>query len=336
MDELLRVTDLVKHFPSKERPFGRGRGAVQAVDGVSFCLGAGETLGIVGESGCGKSTLSRMLVRLINPTEGSVRFQGQELTTMRGQALRVARRQIQMVFQDPFASLDPRMTVAEIVAEPLRAHGEFKGRDGQRRVLDLLDMVGLSADHSMRFPHEFSGGQRQRIAIARALALHPKLLVLDEPVSALDVSTQANVINLLMDLQRELGLAYVFVAHNLAVVRQIADRVAVMYLGKFAEEGVTSAVYGDPRHPYTQALLSAVPITDPGQRKGNPRHKLAGDPPSPIDPPPGCRFQARCWMAEEICAQQEPPLLQIGRSQHGAQCHFASENTPHENQSTVS
>lgn len=334
MDELLQVTDLVKHFPAKGGLLSPGSGAVQAVDGVSFNLSAGETLGIVGESGCGKSTLSRLLVRLINPTHGSIRFQGQELTSLRGRDLRAARRQIQMVFQDPFASLDPRMTVAEIVAEPLRAHGEFNGRDGERRVQDLLDRVGLSPDQSMRFPHEFSGGQRQRIAIARALALHPRVLVLDEPVSALDVSTQANVINLLMELQEDLGLAYVFVAHNLAVVRQIADRVAVMYLGKFAEEGDTAEVYGDPRHPYTQALLSAVPITDPDHREGHERRKLAGDPPSPIDPPRGCRFQTRCWLASEACMQQEPPLLKIDRAPHAAACHFAAQNANPANPTT--
>jgi len=313
---LLAARDLVKHFPVRKGLFGRRVGAVKAVDGVSLEIAAGETLALVGESGCGKSTLGRLLLRLIEPTSGSVWFDGEELTTLGEAAMRARRRHLQIVFQDPYASLNPRMTVAQILAEPLRLHGLAEGRRVER-VAELLALVGLRSEYAQRYPHEFSGGQRQRIGIARALAVEPRLIVADEPVSALDVSVQAQVINLLDDLRVRLGLSLVLIAHDLAVVKHVADRVAVMYLGKIVELAPAEAVFARPRHPYAQALVAAIPRPDPTA----PRRQLLleGDVPSPIDPPPGCRFHTRCPHVVERCRREEPALEESGA--HAVACH---------------
>ncbi|WP_068927778.1 ABC transporter ATP-binding protein [Planobispora rosea] len=322
---ILEVRDLVKHFPMTQGVLVRKQiGAIRAVDGVSFDLRRGETLGIVGESGCGKSTLAKLLMGLERPTSGSVRIKGREIAGARESELKGVRRTIQLVMQDPYTSLNPRMTVGDIVGEPYEIHpGAAPKGDRRRRVQALLEMVGLNPDHINRYPHQFSGGQRQRIGIARGLALQPEIIVCDEPVSALDVSIQAQVINLLARLQRELGLAYVFIAHDLSVVRHISDRVGVMYLGKMVELGGDAEIYGQPAHPYTQALLSAAPVPDPDGRERRRRIVLQGDPPSPANPPSGCRFRTRCWKAQEICAQQEPPLQLRPGTWHESACHFA-------------
>ncbi|MER5635837.1 dipeptide ABC transporter ATP-binding protein [Kitasatospora sp. NPDC002227] len=330
-EPILEVRDLVKHFPLTEGIIFRKQvGAVKAVDGVSFDLVQGETLGIVGESGCGKSTLAKVLMNLEPATSGSVRYKGQEISKLSGAALKAVRRNIQMVFQDPYTSLNPRMTVGDIIGEPYEIHPEVAPKGERRRaVQDLLDVVGLNPEYINRYPHQFSGGQRQRIGIARGLALKPEIIICDEPVSALDVSVQAQVINLLEKLQDEFNLSYMFIAHDLSIVRHISDRVGVMYLGKMVELGTDLEIYEHATHPYTQALLSAVPVPDPTARDSRDRIVLEGDVPSPANPPSGCRFRTRCWKAQEICAVEEPPLIvRPGLQQlaaHDSACHFAEE-----------
>jgi len=319
---ILSVRDLTKHFPIKKGIIlAKQVGAVKAVDGVSFDLWPGETLGMVGESGCGKSTLGRAVLQLHKPTSGSVQFEGRELTTLSSSDMRPIRRDLQIVFQDPYASLNPRMTVGNIISEPLQIHKIGSSEQRKARVRELLDIVGLNPAFTNRYPHEFSGGQRQRIGIARALALQPKLIICDEPVSALDVSIQAQVLNLLEDLQHQFGLTYLFIAHDLAVVKHISDRVAVMYLGKIVEIGEADKLYENPQHPYTQALLSSIPVADPEVARRKDRIVLSGDVPSPADPPPGCPFHVRCWKAQQICKEQMPPLEERDQG-HMAACWF--------------
>jgi oligopeptide/dipeptide ABC transporter ATP-binding protein len=322
---LVEVEHLKIWFPIKSGlVLDRHVGDVRAVDDVSFSVARGETLGLVGESGCGKSTVGRALLRLYKPTAGRIVFDGKDITTLGDGELRPLRRRMQMIFQDPFASLNPRHSIGRLIGEPLRVHGLATGRQSRTRVQELLEIVGLPSDAYGRYPHEFSGGQRQRIGIARALAARPKIIVADEPVSALDVSIQAQVMNLLENLRKELGIAFVFIAHDLGVVRHFCDRVAVMYLGRVVEEGARDALYQAPQHPYTQALLSAVP--DIAVVRGVPpkqRIRLVGDVPSPVDPPSGCRFRTRCWKAEDICAELDPPLEPKPGGETVAACHFA-------------
>jgi oligopeptide/dipeptide ABC transporter ATP-binding protein len=326
-EPILRVESLVKHFPVRQGTVvRRPAGAVRAVDGVSFELHRGETLGVVGESGCGKSTLARLLMRLEEPTAGRAYLEGRDMLRMSGRELRRLRRRVQMVMQDPYTSLNPRMTVGDIVGEPYQIHPEVAPRgDRRRHVQQLLEHVGLNPEHINRYPHQFSGGQRQRVGIARALALRPDVIICDEPVSALDVSIQAQVINLLERLQDEYRLSYVFIAHDLSVVRHISDRVAVMYLGKIVEMGTEDEIYNRPTHPYTQALLSAAPVPDPQVRAYRDVIRLTGDVPSPVDPPSGCRFRTRCWKAQERCAVEEPPLAIRAADPHPSACHFAQQ-----------
>jgi oligopeptide/dipeptide ABC transporter ATP-binding protein len=322
-DALVEVRDLVKHFPLTQGViFQRQYGAVRAVDGIDFDVMRGETLGLVGETGCGKSTTARMLVRLLEPTSGSIRFEGKDVAAAKGSDLKALRRDVQMIFQDPYASLNPRKTVGSLIGEPFRIHGLKQEEDERRQaVQELMDKVGLNPEHYNRFPHEFSGGQRQRIGVARALALGPKLIVADEPVSALDVSIQAQILNLLRDLQRDLGLTIVFIAHDLSVVRHMCDRVAVMYLGKIVELAHSDKLYSRPRHPYTGALMSAVPVADPRLAAGKKRQILSGDVPSPTNPPQACRFHTRCpKMVEGTCDVQTPELE--GPADSLAACHF--------------
>jgi oligopeptide/dipeptide ABC transporter ATP-binding protein len=321
-EPILQVRDLVKHFEVTGGMFGSG-GTVRAVDGVSFDIPRGQTLGLVGESGCGKTTTGRCILQLERPTAGSVRFEGRELTTMNEGELRAVRRRMQVIFQDPYSSLNPRMTVGQILEEPLYVHGVVSGQAARSaRVRQLLEQVGLLAQHGRRYPHQLSGGQRQRVGIARALAMEPSLIVCDEPVSALDVSIQAQIINLLEDLQRDLGLTYLFVAHDLSVVRHISDRVAVMYLGKIAEIADRKVLYDDPLHPYTRALLSAVPIPDPALEALRERVVLSGEVPSALAPPPGCVFHPRCPIAVARCQTEVPPLREA-KAGHWAACHLA-------------
>ena len=323
-EDLLTVTGLVRHFPIRKGLMQRQVAAVQAVDGIDFTVKRGETLSLVGESGCGKSTTGRLITRLDEPTGGKIVFEGRDITHLGDGQMRPLRRDVQIIFQDPYSSLNPRHTVGKIVGAPYRLQKVTPEGGVKKAVQAVLELVGLNPEHYNRYPHEFSGGQRQRIGIARTLALKPKLIVLDEPVSALDVSIQAQVVNLLEDLQEELDLTYVFIAHDLSVVRHISNRVAVMYLGKIVELADNASLYEHPLHPYTHALLSAVPLPDPEREKTRERILLTGDVPSPLNPPPACRFHTRCWKAQEICRTVEPPLLEIA-PRHEVACHFPEE-----------
>lgn len=323
MNALLEVTDLKKTFPVGRGLLRRARGEVRAVDGVSLCVAQGESLGLVGESGCGKSTLARCILRLTEPSAGGLRFDGADVRTFDAEQLRRYRRKVQIVFQDPFGSLNPRMTAGQLLAEPLEAHGLTRSRgETRQRVGELLELVGLGPDHSGRYPHAFSGGQRQRIAIARALAVQPRLLILDEPVAALDVSVAAQIVNQLAELQDELGVAYLVISHELSLIRQLTDRVVVMYLGAVMETADTNELFGAAQHPYTQALLSAAPVPDPAIERSRTRIPLRGDVPSTLDTPPACRFHTRCFKAEAECATREPPLTAVTGSAHRASCWF--------------
>lgn len=319
MEALLEVVNLKKYFPVESGFLKKSVEYVKAVDDVSFKIYRGETLGLVGESGCGKSTTGRMLVNLLKPTSGEVKFEGKDITKLKGAEEREFRKNIQIIFQDPYASLNPRMTVGDIIAEPIKINRLAKGEEVEKRVLKLLEYVGLASYHRNRYPHEFSGGQRQRVGIARALAVNPKLIVCDEPVSALDVSIQAQVLNLLDDLQKEFKLTYLFIAHGLNVVKHVSDRVGVMYLGKLVEIGDADSLYDNPLHPYTKALLSAIPVPDPAKKRE--RIILSGDVPSPLNPPEGCRFHTRCQSCMEICKKKEPELKDVGQN-HRVACHL--------------
>lgn len=324
VDNLLEVENLTKHFPVRGGVLQRTIAEVRAVEGVSFTVRRGETLGLVGESGCGKTTVGRMLVRLIDPTSGSIKFDGRDILQAKGSDLKNLRREMQIIFQDPFSSLDPRTPVGDSIGEGLLVHGMHNSRERHKKVLEIMHKVGLEDYHAKRYPHEFSGGQRQRIGIARALVLQPKFLVCDEPVSALDVSIQSQVLNLLRQLQREFGLTYIFIAHNMSVVEHISDRVAVMYLGKMVELADRVELYRNPQHPYTQALLSAIPVHNPKIKRE--RIILKGDVPSPLNPPTGCRFHPRCPVAIDVCSQVEPPLIDVGGG-HLAACHLRTPNS---------
>ncbi|MFH9329363.1 ABC transporter ATP-binding protein [Streptomyces althioticus] len=330
-EALLKVEGLTKHFPIYGGfPIKRKVGAVQAVDNVDLTVGVGESVGLVGESGCGKSTTGRLITRLLEPTGGKIEYAGQDITHAKRKQLAPVRSEIQMIFQDPYSSLNPRQTVGTIIKSPMEVNGIDPAGGREKRVRELLELVGLNPEHYNRFPHEFSGGQRQRIGVARALALNPKLIVADEPVSALDVSIQAQVVNLLQKVQEEMGIAFLFIAHDLAVVRHFSQRVAVMYLGKVVEVGDRDSIYNRPRHPYTHALLSAVPeVAMNDEEESRERIRLAGDVPSPISPPSGCRFRTRCWKAQDKCATEEPPLVQIGGNTAGhlTACHFPEDPT---------
>jgi oligopeptide/dipeptide ABC transporter ATP-binding protein len=325
-DVLIRVEDLAVHFPVRRGVLRRQVGAVRAVDGISFEIREGETLGLVGESGSGKSTTGRALLRLVEATAGTVTFRGQDVTALEGEALRAVRRHMQMVFQDPFASLNPRHTVGRIIREPLDVHAIGAPGERKERVHELLGLVGLDVSHAGRYPHEFSGGQRQRVGIARALATSPQLIVADEPISALDVSIQAQIVNLLADLKEDLGLTFLFIAHDLSMVHHISDRVAVMYLGRIVEKGSRDAVFNAPLHPYTRALISAIPVADPEGEAARAHQPLEGEVPSPADPPSGCRFHTRCPLATELCRTEDPPPQDFGpdRDSHVVACHYAS------------
>jgi oligopeptide/dipeptide ABC transporter ATP-binding protein len=326
MTALVRCEGLTKHFPvGHGGPFGSGRALLRAVDDVSFAVNPGETLGLVGESGCGKSTVGRMLLRLIEPTAGRIEFDGENLMELSADAMRARRRNMQIVFQDPYGALNPRMTVEDIIKEPIEIHATMNARDARNRVQELLARVGLAPEHARRYPHEFSGGQRQRIGIARALALNPRFIVCDEPVSALDVSIQAQIVNLLQDLQTDMGLAYLFIAHDLGVVKHISDRVAVMYLGKIVEIGTKRTLYAEPLHPYTQALIAAVPEAKP--RASRRKAAIKGEIPSALNPPKGCRFHTRCPKAMDVCRSVQPPMTEL-KSGHLVACHLYPQAGP--------